>query len=103
MASVKEKTKQNGMAPKPAKTQHPKERYMYWYESMQLQRKFEEKAGQLYGQQKIRGFCHLYIGQEAGSSGSFTALTKDDKWITAYRDHGIPLALGSDPKAVMAE
>ena len=61
MASVKEKTKQNGKAPSPksvvaAKAQHPKERYMYWYESMQLQRKFEEKAGQLYGQQKIRGF-----------------------------------------------
>lgn len=68
-----------------------------------LQRKFEEKAGQLYGQQKIRGFCHLYIGQEACSSGSAAALTKDDKWITAYRDHGIPLALGSDPKAIMAE
>lgn len=68
-----------------------------------LQRKFEEKAGQLYGQQKIRGFCHLYIGQEACSSGSYSALTKDDKWITAYRDHGIPLALGSDPKAIMAE
>lgn len=105
MASVKEKAKQNGKAPSAvaAKAQHPTERYMYWYESMQLQRKFEEKAGQLYGQQKIRGFCHLYIGQEAGSSGSCSALTKDDKWITAYRDHGIPLALGSDPKAVMAE
>ena len=107
MATVKEKTKQNGspagqsaVAPK---ARHPAERYMYWYESMQLQRKFEEKAGQLYGLQKIRGFCHLYIGQEAGSSGSCSALTKDDKWITAYRDHGIPLALGSDPKAVMAE
>ncbi|WP_428663938.1 pyruvate dehydrogenase (acetyl-transferring) E1 component subunit alpha [Runella sp.] len=87
----------------PAKTTHPKERYMYWYESMQLQRKFEEKAGQLYGQQKIRGFCHLYIGQEACSSGGVSALTKDDKWITAYRDHGIPLALGTDPKAIMAE
>ena len=87
----------------PAKTQYSKEQYLTWYESMQLQRKFEEKAGQLYGQQKIRGFCHLYIGQEAGSSGSCSALTKDDKWITAYRDHGIPLALGSDPKAVMAE
>ena len=67
----------------PAKTTHPKERYMYWYESMMLQRKFEEKAGQLYGQQKIRGFCHLYIGQEACSSGGVSALTKDDKWITA--------------------
>ncbi len=109
MASVKENSrrgtaKQNGKAPAvAAKKQHPKERYMYWYESMQLQRKFEEKAGQLYGQQKIRGFCHLYIGQEACSSGSYTALTKDDKWITAYRDHGIPLALGSDPNAIMAE
>lgn len=87
----------------PAKITHPKERYMYWYESMLLQRKFEEKAGQLYGQQKIRGFCHLYIGQEACSSGSVSALTKDDKWITAYRDHGFPLALGTDPKAIMAE
>ena len=97
--AVKEKTK----SPAAAKATHSKERYLYWYESMLLQRKFEEKAGQLYGQQKIRGFCHLYIGQEACSSGSYTALTKDDKWITAYRDHGIPLALGSDPKAVMAE
>nr|WP_293834223.1 pyruvate dehydrogenase (acetyl-transferring) E1 component subunit alpha [uncultured Arsenicibacter sp.] len=102
MASVKEKTKK-GDTPAAAKTEHPKERYMYWYESMVLQRKFEEKAGQLYGQQKIRGFCHLYIGQEACSSGSYSALTKDDKWITAYRDHGIPLALGSDPNAIMAE
>ncbi|MCK8491986.1 MULTISPECIES: pyruvate dehydrogenase (acetyl-transferring) E1 component subunit alpha [Spirosoma] len=108
MASVKEKSErtaatENDNTPAMEKTQHPKERYMYWYESMQLQRKFEEKAGQLYGQQKIRGFCHLYIGQEAGSSGAVSALTKDDKWITAYRDHGFPLALGSDPKAVMAE
>jgi len=95
------KTSANGSTP--AKTQHSKEQYMQWYESMQLQRKFEEKAGQLYGQQKIRGFCHLYIGQEASSSGSASALTKDDKWITAYRDHGMPLALGSDPKAIMAE
>ena len=87
----------------PAKVQYSKEQYMYWYESMMLQRRFEEKAGQLYGQQKIRGFCHLYIGQEACSSGSYSALTKDDKWITAYRDHGIPLALGTDPKAIMAE
>ena len=85
------------------KTTYPKEQYMYWYESMVLQRKFEEKAGQLYGQQKIRGFCHLYIGQEACSSGSVSALTKDDKWITAYRDHGFPLALGTSPNAVMAE
>ena len=76
---------------------------MYWYESMMLQRKFEEKAGQLYGQQKIRGFCHLYIGQEACSSGAVSALEKGDKYITSYRDHGQPLALGTSPGAVMAE
>ena len=114
MASVKEKTptasqSKNGKAvakapaKTPTKTKFSKEQYLQWYESMQLQRRFEEKAGQLYGQQKIRGFCHLYIGQEAGSAGAVSALTKDDKWITAYRDHGLPLALGSDPKAIMAE
>lgn len=70
---------------------------------MLLMRRFEEKAGQLYGQQKIRGFCHLYIGQEACASGAVSALDKDDKWITAYRDHGHPLALGTDPGKVMAE
>jgi pyruvate dehydrogenase E1 component alpha subunit len=81
----------------------PKETYMYWYESMLLIRRFEEKAGQLYGQQKIKGFCHLYIGQEACASGSVSALEKGDKYITAYRDHGHPLALGTSPNAVMAE
>jgi len=80
-----------------------KDTYMFWFENMMLQRRFEEKAGQLYGQQKIKGFCHLYIGQEACSSGSVTALKRGDKWITAYRDHGQPLALGTDPKKIMAE
>lgn len=85
------------------KVKYSKETYMYWYESMVLQRKFEERTGQLYGQQKIKGFCHLYIGQEACSSGARSALRDGDKYITAYRDHGIPLALGSDPKTIMAE
>ena len=80
-----------------------KETYMFWFENMLLMRRFEEKAGQLYGQQKIKGFCHLYIGQEACASGAVTALKKGDKYITAYRDHGHPLALGTDPKKVMAE
>ncbi len=88
---------------KTAKLKHPNERYVFWFENMLLMRKFEEKAGQLYGQQKIKGFCHLYIGQEACASGAVTALKTTDKWITAYRDHGIPLALGSDPNALMAE
>ncbi|MDE0471697.1 MAG: pyruvate dehydrogenase (acetyl-transferring) E1 component subunit alpha [Ekhidna sp.] len=80
-----------------------KEQYMEWYRSMLLMRRFEEKAGQLYGQQKIRGFCHLYIGQEACAAGAVSALEKKDKYITAYRDHAHPLALGTDPKRVMAE
>lgn len=90
-------------ATKGGKIEFSKETYLFWYESMQLMRKFEERAGQLYGMQKIKGFCHLYIGQEACVAGAVTALTKDDKWITAYRDHAHPLALGTNPKAVMAE
>lgn len=85
------------------KDEFSKEQYMEWYRSMLLMRRFEEKAGQLYGQQKIRGFCHLYIGQEACAAGAVSALEKDDKWITAYRDHGHPLALGTDPNKIMAE
>lgn len=80
-----------------------KETYLTWFESMLLMRKFEEKAGQLYGQQKIKGFCHLYIGQEACVAGAVSALEKGDKYITAYRDHAHPIALGSDPKKIMAE
>lgn len=85
------------------KAEFSKETYLRWYEMMYLMRKFEDKAGQLYGMQKIRGFCHLYIGQEACAAGAITALTKDDKWITAYRDHAHPLGLGTDPKRIMAE
>jgi pyruvate dehydrogenase E1 component alpha subunit len=99
MATVTEKKKVSA----PKKLQHPAEQYMFWFENMLLQRRFEEKAGQLYGQQKIRGFCHLYIGQEACSTGAASALTKGDKYITAYRDHGIPLALGTSANAIMAE
>ncbi len=99
---TEEKTKKKA---KKAEEQHKfsKETYLYWFESMMLIRRFEEKAGQLYGQQKIKGFCHLYIGQEACASGAVSALEKGDKWITAYRDHGHPLALGSSPNALMAE
>lgn len=85
------------------KGEFSKETYLHWFEMMYLMRKFEDKAGQLYGMQKIRGFCHLYIGQEACAAGAITALTSDDKWITAYRDHAHPLGLGTDPRQVMAE
>jgi len=92
-----------GIMPKKDKKEYSKETYMFWFESMLMMRKFEEKAGQLYGMQKIRGFCHLYIGQEACAAGSVSALRKGDKYITAYRDHAHPLALGTSPNAVMAE
>ena len=66
-------------------------------------RKIEEKAGQLYIQQKFGGFCHLYIGQEAVVSGTMSGCKKGDKHITAYRDHAHPIALGVHPKYMMAE
>jgi pyruvate dehydrogenase E1 component alpha subunit len=73
------------------------------YEDMLLIRRFEEKAGQLYGMGLIGGFCHLYIGQEAVVVGMQAALEPGDQVITAYRDHGHMLATGMDPKGVMAE
>jgi pyruvate dehydrogenase E1 component alpha subunit len=80
-----------------------KETYLYWYELMLLLRKFEERAGMLYGQQKIRGFCHLYIGQEALAAGMMTALKPQDRVITAYRDHALAIAKGISCNAAMAE
>ena len=73
------------------------------YKDMLLIRRFEEKAGQMYGMGLIGGFCHLYIGQEAVVVGMKMATTPDDKVITGYRDHGHMLACGMDPKGVMAE
>lgn len=73
------------------------------YRQMLLIRRFEEKAGQLYGMGKIAGFCHLYIGQEAVVAGFQTAVKQGDKVITSYRDHGHMLAIGTDPKVIMAE
>src|SRR4051812_49755352 len=70
---------------------------------MLLIRRFEEKAGQLYGMGAIGGFCHLYIGQEAIVVGMQMALKKGDQVITGYRDHGHMLACGMDAKGVMAE
>ncbi len=73
------------------------------YREMLLIRRFEEKAGQLYGMGQIGGFCHLYIGQEAVVVGMQMAIGEGDQVITAYRDHGHMLACGMDPKGVMAE
>ena len=73
------------------------------YRDMLLIRRFEEKAGQLYGMGFIGGFCHLYIGQEAVVTGMQMALKDGDQVITGYRDHGHMLAYGIDPKVIMAE
>ena len=77
--------------------------YLNLYKKMLLIRRFEEKAGQLYGMGKIGGFCHLYIGQEAVVVGVDSVKKKGDQVITSYRDHGHMLSCGMDPKGVMAE
>lgn len=79
------------------------EELLGYYRDMLLIRRFEEKAGQLYGMGLIGGFCHLYIGQEAVVVGLEAATKEGDKRITSYRDHGHMLACGMDPNGVMAE
>jgi pyruvate dehydrogenase E1 component alpha subunit len=74
-----------------------------YYRQMLLIRRFEEKAGQLYGMGHIGGFCHLYIGQEAVVVGLESVAIKGDQRVTSYRDHGHMIACGMDPKNVMAE
>jgi len=80
-----------------------KKELLHLYREMLLIRRFEEKAGQLYGMGLIAGFCHLYIGQEAVVTGVNASLKDGDQMITSYRDHGHMLALGMDPGGVMAE
>ena len=80
-----------------------KKEYLNWYEQMLLMRKFEEKSAQKYIQQEIRGFCHLYIGQEAVLMGSAHTTKAEDAMITTYRDHCHPIVRGMHPKYVMAE
>ena len=80
-----------------------KDELLSYYKDMLMIRRFEEKAGQLYGMGLIGGFCHLYIGQEAVVVGLEAATKEGDKRITSYRDHGHMLACGMDPKGVMAE
>ena len=79
------------------------EELLEYYKKMLLIRRFEEKAGQLYGMGLIGGFCHLYIGQEAVVVGMKAAASAIDTVITSYRDHGHMLAYGMDPNGVMAE
>ena len=95
-------------APNSNKTQKSKiavtaDKLLDYYDKMLLIRRFEEKAGQLYGMGLIGGFCHLYIGQEAVVVGMKAAANSVDTVITSYRDHGHMLAYDMDPKGVMAE
>jgi len=95
------KTLQGPAVPKPAT--FTKNEELDAYRAMLLIRRFEEKAGQLYGMGFIGGFCHLYIGQEAVVTGMKMALRDGDQMITAYRDHGHMLAMDMEPRGVMAE
>jgi len=100
-ASTPKKTTRKSAAKK--KLKFSKETYIKWYKDMLLMRKFEEKAGQLYIQQKFGGFCHLYIGQEAVVAGTVSGTKPTDSHMTAYRDHAHPIGLGTDPRVLMAE
>jgi pyruvate dehydrogenase E1 component alpha subunit len=93
----------NGHGDKAPVPEFSKEQELTAYRDMLAIRRFEEKAGQMYGMGLIGGFCHLYIGQEAVVVGMQMALKPGDQVITGYRDHGHMLACGMDPKGVMAE
>ncbi len=92
-----------GKRGKQAATGEERDELLRAYRMMLLIRRFEERAGQLYGMGLIGGFCHLYIGQEAVVVGMQLAIDDGDEVITSYRDHGHMLATGMDPKGVMAE
>jgi pyruvate dehydrogenase E1 component alpha subunit len=83
--------------------EYSKETWMLWYETMLRIRKFEERTLMMYSQQKIRGFCHVYIGQEAIAAGMITAITPEDALVTAYRQHGNAISRGLSTKSCMAE
>ncbi len=104
-ARTKSASRSRGAAKKaaPAIAKFDKEQELHAYREMLLIRRFEEKAGQLYGMGLIGGFCHLYIGQEAVVVGLQMAKKDGDQMITGYRDHGHMLAMDLDPNGVMAE
>jgi len=82
---------------------YDKSTYVKWYETMLRIRRFEEKTLLMYSQQKIRGFCHVYIGQEAIAGGLVSAIRPEDPLVTGYRQHGIALSRGLSPSSCMAE
>ena len=100
--SAKDRTRARGAAKKKENTVSKDELHRYYYDMLMI-RRFEEKAGQLYGMGLIGGFCHLYIGQEAVVVGIQSTLKDGDAVITSYRDHGHMLACGMEARGVMAE
>ena len=92
-----------GKVAEKSKTSISKETYLKWYDLMLLIRRFEERTLMAYGQNKVRGFCHVYIGQEAIAAGIISTIRPEDAIVTAYRQHGIALARGLSPKSCMAE
>lgn len=102
-SATSKSTKRTTKSKPAAKSNVSSEQLLSYYRDMLMIRRFEEKAGQLYGMGLIGGFCHLYIGQEAVVVGLTQAGEDKDSVITAYRDHGHMLACGMDPKGVMAE
>lgn len=103
MAKVKENTKASQTNGKSKPISFSKEQFEKWYYQMLLIRRFEERASMLYGQAKIKGFCHLYIGQEAVAAGIESAIRPEDYIITAYRCHGSALTRGVSARECMAE
>jgi len=103
VAEKSSSAKQNGPNPATPVAEFTKDQELSAYRTMLTIRRFEEKAGQMYGMGLIGGFCHLYIGQEAVVVGMQMALKRGDEVITGYRDHGHMIACGMEPKGVMAE
>ena len=102
MAEVLKETKKSGKTA-PQKSKYDKATYLTWFETMYRVRRFEERTLFAYSQQKIRGFCHVYIGQEAIAAGLVTGIRPEDKVVTAYRQHGVALARGLSSRSCMAE
>jgi pyruvate dehydrogenase E1 component alpha subunit len=100
-ATKKRSAKTNGEVDYTKK--YDKGTYLKWYEMMLLIRRFEERTLMMYSQQKIRGFCHVYIGQEAIAAGMITAIRPEDPVVTGYRQHGTALSRGLSAKECMAE
>lgn len=103
MNKVADKSGTKSNSRKKKKPSYDKETYLLWYETMLRIRRFEERTLLAYSQQKVRGFCHVYIGQEAIAAGMLTGIRPEDAVATAYRQHGTAISRGVSTKAAMAE